>query len=146
MGAEEAVAAASGGDWEFYRDERGVSAVKIEIAAAGTSLQTRMMILAEVKDLMRAATRGELKPHLDIKHIQRNPWIFELRWRLGGDGVVQLQLWRLYFGWHSDRGPLRLALKFGNKPVGPSGPAVQDAHIDEAWERYRTWLARTTAR
>ncbi|WP_434438705.1 hypothetical protein [Lentzea sp. E54] len=91
------------------------------------------MILAEVKRLMRAAQEGRLKPHLDIKHIQRVPLIFELRWNLGGDGVVPQQLWRLYFGWHSNRGPLRLALKFGRKPLESSGKAVQDAHIDEAW-------------
>lgn len=146
MGLEEVVAGASGGKWEFCRDDRGVAVVKYEIAAAGTSPQARAMIQAEVKDMLRAALRGQLKPYVDLKHIKRNPWIFELRWNLGGDGVYPLQLWRLYFGWHSDRGPLRLALKFGSKPTGSRGRAVQDTHIDEAWERYQPWLARELAR
>ncbi|ONI87252.1 hypothetical protein ALI22I_22695 [Saccharothrix sp. ALI-22-I] len=61
--------------------------------------------------------------------------IYELRWNFGGDPGIPVQLWRLYFGWHGNRGPLRLALKFGRKPTGPAGRAVQDGHIDEAWER-----------
>jgi hypothetical protein len=133
----EAVASASGGEWQFYRDERGSPVVRIEILTAGQSTEERAMILSEVKDLLRSAVQGTLKPYLDIKNIHRNPLVYELRWNLGGDGIVREQLWRLYFAWHSNRGPLRLGLKFGEKPIGPSGRFAQDQHIDEAGHRYR---------
>jgi len=141
VGATEAVAAASGGVWEFYRDERGVSVVKIELSGAGGSDAERAMILAEVKRVMRAALEGRLKPYVELKHIYRNPLLFELRWEIG-DAVIPARLWRLYFGWHSNLGPLRIAFKFGEKPRGAAGRAVQDRHIDEAGSRYAIWLAR----
>jgi hypothetical protein len=132
--------------WDHYRDDRGVPVVRLEIEAAGRSLQERAMIQAEVGRLMRAAREGRLKPYLELKHIRRNRLIYELRLSFGGDGYVPLQLWRLYFAWHSNRGPLRLALKFGWKPADSTGTAVQDTHIDEAGNRYRVWLAREQAR
>ncbi|WP_410572827.1 hypothetical protein [Amycolatopsis sp. cmx-4-61] len=143
MGLTEVVAAASGGVWEFYRDERGISVVKVEISVAGNSEVERAMIRAEVKRIMLAAMEGRLKPYVDLKHLVRNPLLFELRWKIG-DAAIPARLWRLYFGWHSNMGPLRVAFKFGEKPRGPEGRAVQDQHIDEAWSRYATWLARTT--
>lgn len=100
------------------------------------------MIQAEVARLMKAARNGRLKPYLELKHIRRNRMIYELRLSFGGDLGTPSQLWRLYFGWHRDRGPLRLALKFGSKPTDSSGRAVQNTHIDEAGDRYRSWLAR----
>lgn len=143
MSRVEAVATASGGEWALYRDERGVAVVRIEIQSAGRSREEKAMIMAEVKALLRAAVEGRLRPYLDIKHIQRNPLIYELRWDLGGDGVVRRQLWRLYFGWHGNRGPLRVALKFGEKRQDASAAAVQNAHIDEAGVRYKSWLTRS---
>ncbi|UMP02238.1 hypothetical protein [Amycolatopsis sp. EV170708-02-1] len=141
MGSVEAVAAASGGEWEFYRDERGIPVVKLEIHNGGDTPHERAMVLAEVGDLLRAAVRGDLKPYLDIAHIVRNPLIYELRWKLG-DEYTPTKLWRLYFGWHSNRGPLRIALKFGSKPHGEVGLIVQNGHIDEASARYKLWLKR----
>ncbi|GLY35260.1 hypothetical protein Amsp01_012840 [Amycolatopsis sp. NBRC 101858] len=141
MGSTEAVAAASGGVWEFYRDDRGIPVVKVELDEAGGSEWERAMILAEVKRIMRAALEGRLKPYVDLKHLRRNPLLFELRWEIG-DARIPARLWRLYFGWHSNKGPLRIAFKFGEKPRGPDGYLVQDQHIDEAGSRYATWLAR----
>ncbi|WP_018684697.1 hypothetical protein [Actinokineospora enzanensis] len=145
MGAVEAVAAAGGGTWEFYRDERGRAVVRMEIHRAGASEHERAMILAELKHLMRAALDGGLVPHLDLKHIARDPLIYELRLDLGADGVTPRRLYRLYFAWHRHGGPLRLALKFGGKPLGPDGHDIQNTHIDEASARYRSWLARHAA-
>jgi hypothetical protein len=142
VGTVEAIAAAGGGVWEFYRDERGVAVVRHEIRRAGNTPGEQALILAEVKRLLRAAVDGRLKPYLDIKNIHRNPLLYELRWRIG-DQYIPARLWRLYFGWHSNQGPLRLGLKFGEKPWGKRGGKVQDDHIDEAGGRYRVWLQRS---
>ncbi|GAB3479330.1 hypothetical protein GCM10027521_14310 [Amycolatopsis cihanbeyliensis] len=141
MTSVEAVAAASGGCWELYRDGEGRPVVKVELNNAGRTSAERSLILAEVKDLLQSAQRGELKPYADLKQITRNRLIYELRWEIG-DQYIPARLWRLYFGWHGNRGPLRLGLKFGQKPRGAQGGLVQDAHIDEAGHRYRDWLAR----
>lgn len=145
MGAAEVVANASGGDWQLYRDERGIPVVKGEIQCAGDTPEERAMVLAEVMNLMRAAVEGRLKPQLDIKNITRNLLLYELRWELG-DSYTKPRLWRLYFGWHSNLGPLRLGLKFAEKPKGTSGKEVQNGHIDEATVRYKLWRQATTAR
>ncbi|HWO66689.1 MAG TPA: hypothetical protein VNO31_42330 [Umezawaea sp.] len=147
MGAVETVAAASGGIWDHYRDERGVPVVRLEMHSAGSPGPERAMILAELKRLLKAAKEGRLKPHLDIRHIQRNRLIYELRLNFDADERplgqrAPEQLWRLYFGWHSNRGPLRLALKFGGKPSGHDGLTTQNRHIDEAGHRYKAWLSR----
>lgn len=140
------VAATSGGRWEFYEDDNGVKVVRMEIDSAAGSPQEDKMLRAEMHRLMKAACEGRLKPHLDVKQLWRNPLIFELRWNLGGDALVPRRLWRLYFGWEAQKGPLRLGLKFAEKPRGDHGAVVQDGHIDEASARYWAWFERRVTR
>lgn len=141
----EILAGSRGGTWELYRDACGVPVVKIEIQQAGCSPGERAMILAEVKKLMRAAVDGELKPYLDVKSIRRRPTVFELRWEIGDD-FVPARLWRLYFVWWPNLGPLRFALHFAEKPRGDAGAAIQNHAIDTAWDRYKQWSDRTSNR
>lgn len=141
-----------GGYWEFFRGKNGGAMVAAELFAFADGRLTsedHVMLKEEVRSTMEAATQGRLLfgEQEDVREIWREPDMCELR--LGftsfDDSERQSYKYRLYFAEPTSVQMLLLALLFGRKPATEQGLDVQDEHIDEAGERYTSWVREQVA-
>ena len=109
------------------------------------------MVKAEIKDRLRQAARGQLKPVDEVKSLRGGrDHLFEIRWqgiaiteRLedGTHRHVKTNL-RLIFAEPPELSVAAVGLVAVEKPEGEEGKALQDAAINEAERRYHAGLPR----
>lgn len=114
--------------WSYY----GTVGSELSALVADLTRVEKLARYAELKALLNAAAQGELEDDPDLKPVQRDPRLWELRWRFGG------RPWRMYHTEPDEMTRHLVALKFHQK-VDTCPPEYSDAqctrHLNRLQDR-----------